>query len=103
MDDGKEFDSKQIREQIDKDKDLPCALEKKNLSKVNEPAGRVEVDGTHLLVTQYPGIVTGDLIEVYEPKSGYYVGKYIASKPEPIPDREGIHHFEIDVKDEVTV
>lgn len=103
VDDGKEFDSRQDYEQIDKDKDIPCALEKKNQSKVNEPIGRVEAEGTHLLLTLYPGIVVGDVIEVYEPKSGYHMGRYIAAKPEPISDRDGIHHFEIDLKDETTV
>ncbi len=97
VDDEKEFDSKQEEKEIGTD--IPCALEKKNLSKINELIGRVEVEGTHLLLTLYPGIVAGDVIEVYEPKSGYNIGKFIASKPEPIPDRQGVHHFEIDLKD----
>ncbi|MFY0204984.1 hypothetical protein P3K85_20485 [Bacillus cytotoxicus] len=97
VDDEKEFDSEQEEKEIESD--IPCALEKKNLSKINEPIGRVEAEGTHLLLTLYPGIVAGDTIEVYEHKSGYSMGKFIASKPEPILDRQGIHHFEIDLKD----
>lgn len=100
-DDGSEYDSKEVK--ISLVEGVSCALEKKNLSRVNEPLGRVEVDGTHLLLTRYPGIIAGDEIEVYEAKSNYKLGTFIASHPEPIPDREGIHHFEIDVKDKVTV
>lgn len=101
QDDEKEFDSQQHEVEIESA--IPCALEKKNQSKVNEPIGRVEAEGSHLLLTRYPGIVTGYIIEVYEPKSGYFLGRFIASKPDPISDRDGIHHFEIDLKDEVTV
>lgn len=101
QDDEKEFDSQQDGVEIESG--ISCALEKKNQSKVNEAIGRVEVEGTHLLLTLYPKIEAGYAIEVYEPKSGYYLGRYIASKPEPISDRQGIHHFEIDVKAEVTV
>lgn len=100
-DDGSEYDSKEVR--ISLAEGISCALEKKNLSKINEPLGRVEVDGTHLLLTRYPGIIAGDEIEVYEAKSSYKLGTFIASHPEPIPDREGIHHFEIDLKDKVVV
>ncbi|MEK4636883.1 hypothetical protein NST14_11900 [Bacillus sp. FSL W8-0519] len=100
-DDGSEYDSKEAK--ITLAEGISCSLEKKNLSKINEPLGRVEVDGTHLLLTRYPGIKAGDEIEVYEEKSGYKLGTFIASCPEPIPDREGIHHFEIDVKDKVVV
>lgn len=100
--DGSEYDSKEVK--VTLAEGVSCALEKKNTtSKVNEPIGRVEVDGTHLLLTRYPGIIAGDEIEVYEPKSSYKLGTFIASHPEPIPDREGIHHFEIDLKDKVTV
>ena len=37
-------------------------------------------------------------------KTKYVLGRYIASHPYPVFDREGIHHFfEIDLKGEVTV
>ncbi|MFA2574345.1 hypothetical protein AB1I92_07795 [Bacillus mobilis] len=99
--DGREYDSKQVLKEIDTD--LPCALVKKNQSKVNETLGRVEIDNVVFIHTLYPGIKAGDTIDVYDPKTKYNLGRYIASQPYPATDREGIHHFEIDLKGEVTV
>ncbi|MDM5193540.1 hypothetical protein QUG02_11185 [Bacillus hominis] len=99
--DGSEYDSKQVLQEIDTD--LPCALVKKNQSKVNEVLGRVEVDTVVFIHTLYPGIKAGDTIDVYDPETKYNLGRYIASQPYPAFGREGIHHFEIDLKGEVTV
>ncbi|MGM7428567.1 hypothetical protein ABRZ22_04945 [Bacillus pacificus] len=99
--DGSEYDSKQKLKAIATDQ--PCALVKKNQSKVNEVMGRVEIDNVVFIHTLYPGIKAGDTIDVYDPKTKYVLGRYIASHPYPVFDREGIHHFEIDLKGEVTV
>lgn len=99
--DESEYDSKQVLKEIATDQ--PCALIKKNQSKVNEVIGRVEIDNVVFIHTLYPGIKAGDTIEIYEPKTKYVLGRYIASQPYPVTDRLGIHHFEIDLKGEVTV
>lgn len=99
--DDKEYDSKQELKEIATDQ--PCALVKKNQSKVNEVMGRVEIDNVVFIHTLYSGIKAGDTIDVYDPETKYNLGRYIASQPYPAFDREGIHHFEIDLKGEVTV
>ncbi len=99
--DGSTYDSKQVLKEIATD--LPCALVKKNQSKVNEVLGRVEIDNVVFIHTLYPDVKAGDIIDVYDPETKYNLGRYIASQPYPVTDREGIHHFEIDLKGEVTV
>lgn len=77
--------------------DITCGLAQIGTPLLTEDNGRHEVKTRFLVNTLFSDVIKGDELEISA--DGLIIGTFIATKPYPVMDREGIHHYEILVEE----
>ncbi len=76
---------------------IPCGLAQSGTPLLTEDNGRHEIKTRFLVHTLYADVRKGDELEITA--DDVIIGTFIVTKPYPVMDRQGVHHYEILVEE----